>query len=747
VKRSGPALRPGRRLGAPKQAREGGPGAPKPRLRVVRSDPRAAVATMEPAYASTPAPPHHDHYRSIVQSTSDWVAVKDLEGRYVEANPAFLAAIGLTAAQLLGRRDAQIFGDTIAIEHTAFEHLVFLTRQTIESESSVAIGGSPRHLLVRRCPWRDASGEVAGIVIVATDITERRDAELHREQLVRDLHAANDHAHHLLADQVRLGQRAGGLLEASRRLTGELAVERVYAVGLEVVERYLEGAGVAAAFDQASGTFRIVARGEHGAVFDAAPQTFDLGEASFAPDVMKTAVFGPARPQPEAFSFDAAAVQLGIDAWWGAPIVVNGRLAGALIVGWPAMPDERAEDRWFLEQLALQLGLALHNAALYAELSASIASLRDAQTQIVRTQRLRALGEMASGVAHDFNNSLTTILGLAEWLLHTLPAQSPVRGDLATIRTAAMDAAAFVRRLQHFSRVTPAEEEREAVDLAEIARVLPELARPRWAERSQRRGIRFDVRVEANQVPAASAIASEIRELLLNLIFNAVDAMPDGGRLAIRTSSRDGFPQIAVVDEGVGMTDDVRARIFEPFFTTKGKDGSGLGLSVCWSIAERHGGSLTVESAPGKGSTFTLTLPPAPAGTAASEPDVRPPVAVGHLRMLLVDDQPDVRESVGEMLGALGHTVTIAADGDTALEILHARRFDLIVTDLGMPGMNGIELARRVHELLPEVPIVLLTGWGADYETTPPPDVQLVLAKPVTMGSLRAAIAAAATKP
>jgi CheY-like chemotaxis protein len=202
-----------------------------------------------------------------------------------------------------------------------------------------------------------------------------------------------------------------------------------------------------------------------------------------------------------------------------------------------------------------------------------------------------------------------------------------------------------------------------------------------------------------------------------------------------------------VKDEGVGMPEEVQGLLFQPFFSTKGEHGCGLGLSVCRSIAQRHGGKFTVQSVPGHGSTFTLSLPQAPAELLTPAlPEVEPhaaasPLVVGR-RILLVDDQGEVRDSVGQMLRALGHHVVAAADGQAGLEIALGQRVDLVLTDFGMPGMNGVEFARRMASVAPHVPVVLITGWGLDQDAPPPANVAFVLGKPITMKDLREAIAA-----
>lgn len=422
---------------------------------------------------------------------------------------------------------------------------------------------------------------------------------------------------------------------------------------------------------------------------------------------------------------------------------------GRIVAAWrraDAVPPRVGET---LALLAAHVSLLNERRQLEARLAAATAAQLEAEDQMMRTRRVRALGEMASGIVHDFNNCLTSILGFTELALGPLEEGDAFYNDLSSIRMSALDAAALVRRLQNLGRKGREADEREVVDLRDVARLMPALARPRWMQHSHRHGVSFEVVVDAGPVPAVHVVVAEIRELLLNLLFNAVDAMPSGGRITVATSEADGgWAVISVADEGLGMSDEVRQRIFQPFFSTKGDHGSGLGLSVCQTIASRHSARLEVESVPGEGTTFMLKLPPAAPGLVVAPVPSRAavhPVAVQ--RILLVDDQEEVRESVGEMLRAMGHHVTVADSGEAAVSLVGRQQFDVVITDLGMPGMSGLEVAQRFRILAPRVPVVVLTGWGLDRDTVRPSNVMFVLGKPVTMKSLDDALTACAAEP
>jgi len=419
---------------------------------------------------------------------------------------------------------------------------------------------------------------------------------------------------------------------------------------------------------------------------------------------------------------------------------------GRIVVAWSRPEAVPAGCADALGLVAGQVSLFLERCHLENRLATASTALVDAEDQILRTRRVRALGEMASGVVHDFNNYLTSILGFAELALGPLDENDAFFHDLNGIRTSALDAAALVRRLQSFGRRGPGADEREVVDLRDVARLMTTLARPRWMQVAQRDRVNFEVVVDAHHVPAVQVNVAEIRELLLNLIFNAVDAMPKGGRITIATGQADdGAATISVSDQGVGMSESVQRQIFEPFFSTKGEHGSGLGLSVCQTIAKRHHARLSVESAPGAGTRFTLALPAAEPAL-VSEARLRRPVATAgyseQQHVLLVDDQEEVRVSVGDMLRAMGHQVTIVDRGEAAVSLVGRQRIDAVITDLGMPGMTGIEVAQRFFRLAPHVPVVLLTGWGFDHDSAKPANIIAVLGKPATMTALDGALSA-----
>ncbi len=400
------------------------------------------------------------------------------------------------------------------------------------------------------------------------------------------------------------------------------------------------------------------------------------------------------------------------------------------------------------QQVRAETELELTNEELSArnvELQQALADLRSTQKQVIQQERLSALGQMASGIAHDFNNALVPILGFSQLMqmkpdLLANPAQSKRYLDL--IQTSAQDAASVVSRLHEFSRANTGSEKFVAVDLTRIVGQAVNLTQPRWKDQAQSHGATIRVARDLATTPPVAGDESALREALTNLIFNAVDAMPDGGVITIRTRQTGESVRLEVADTGTGMTEEVRQRCLEPFFSTKGQRGTGLGLAMVFGIVQRHCGGLEIESALGKGTTFVLTLPRYHSDAAPiAEKVAAPPIA--PLRVLVVDDEPAVRELLVAALEADGHTVEGVARGEDGLRRFKAAKFDLVVTDKAMPGMSGDQLAIAIKEISPPTPIILLTGFGQFLDQEKLAGVALLVSKPIDLFRLREAVATA----
>lgn len=377
------------------------------------------------------------------------------------------------------------------------------------------------------------------------------------------------------------------------------------------------------------------------------------------------------------------------------------------------------------------------------ELELTLAELKQTQKQLVQQERLRAFGEMAGGVAHDFNNVLLCVIGYTDLILENpaiLQKQETALGFMRTMNTAGHDASRIVARLREFYRPRDQSEILVLVSLnALIEEVIP-LTQPKWKAQALASGRVVDLELDLQELPTVSCHPAEIREVIVNLIFNAVDAMPSGGTITLRTRDNNGVVSIGVSDTGTGMSEEVRQRCMEPFFSTKGDKGTGLGLSMVFGIIKRHEGHVEIESELGKGTTIWIHLK-AHTGEVTSVSDDE--IQIGRpLRILTVDDDPMARDVVTRYLEADGHEVISAVSGFDALDRFQAEKFDLVITDHVMPGMTGAQLAATIRGAAPNQPIILLTGYSDPaFDLASATNGVNTVSKTVTRKDLRHAIA------
>ena len=373
-----------------------------------------------------------------------------------------------------------------------------------------------------------------------------------------------------------------------------------------------------------------------------------------------------------------------------------------------------------------------------------ITAQREVENQLHQSEKLTALGQLAGGIAHDFNNLLQAILGYAQLMKANPDNPELLQRSLSVVESAALDGSETVRRIQQFARLRP-EERFMPVDVNHIVEDAVAITRPRWEEKIAHESRPMDLRLDLRARQHIHGRSAALTEVMTNLVLNAMDAMVEGGTLTISTKDVGDTVVITVTDTGIGMPEHVRRRVFEPFFSTKGESGSGLGLSMAYSIIRRHGGDIRVDSEPNRGTTFTLVVP------CASETPSPPPAPSAATprraaRVLLVDDEPQVLSALTELLQAAGHEVSAAAGGAAALKIYTPGRYDVVMTNVGMAGMNGWEVTERVRALDARVPVVFITGWGLREEERARLSalrVQRCLFKPVRPDELDAAVQAA----
>jgi signal transduction histidine kinase/ActR/RegA family two-component response regulator len=407
----------------------------------------------------------------------------------------------------------------------------------------------------------------------------------------------------------------------------------------------------------------------------------------------------------------------------------------------------------FLRQMSEHTALAAHQAQLYNALQQAYDDLRQTQQQVMQQERLRALGQMASGIAHDINNAISPMSLYTEALLEHEPALTARgRKQLETIQRAVDDVAQTVARMGEFYRMREPEVALAPLDLNLLVEQVVDLTRARWADMAHQRGVVIELQLELDAgLPRIGGVQSQIRDALVNLVFNAVDAMPTGGKLRILTRTTDtGGAKSAVIevtDTGVGMDEETRRRCLEPFFTTKGVRGTGLGLAMVYGVTQRHGAHLEIDSAPNQGTTIRMVFAAVAAGpvTRAEAPGAR----LAPTRILIVDDDPMLLNSLREALESDGHEVTTAGGGQAGINTFvesHAegRPFPIVITDLGMPHVDGRSVASAVKASVPGTVVLLLTGWGRRLmaEGEMPPHVDEILSKPPRLADLRAALAA-----
>ncbi len=450
------------------------------------------------------------------------------------------------------------------------------------------------------------------------------------------------------------------------------------------------------------------------------------------------------------FPFPQRLARQGLRSFVAAPLMIEDQVFGVVIAARKVEENFLSSDCEFLRQLGEHVALAANQAQLRDSLQNAYDDLRQTQQAVLEQERLRAIGQMASGIAHDINNAISPVAVYTQSLLERDIEVAPeVRDYLEIVQRVVKDIAATVGRMRDFYRPTDADAEVEPVDLNALALQVVELTRARWSDMPQQRGVVVTVStaLEAD-LPRAMGSAAELREALTNLIFNAVDAMPEGGTITIRTKTLQALPngkpgvRLEVGDTGPGMDEDTQRRCLEPFFTTKGERGTGLGLAMVQGAAQRHKAELSIDSAPGEGTRVRLDFVAVKAEAGAQRArvvdDGRP------LRVLLVDDDPAVLNSTAVVLRLKGHDITAADGGQAGIDSLRAaleadESFDVVITDLGMPYVDGNQVARAAKELFPETPVVLLTGWGRRMGTgdAPPAHVDFVLPKPLDLNDLR----------
>lgn len=484
------------------------------------------------------------------------------------------------------------------------------------------------------------------------------------------------------------------------------------------------------------------------------PHVIPLDDTPFRPCLQGEVVYVPDNNQTN-LPVAQKLAQAGTLSVIGAPLLIDGKMFGLLVFLRRKLNGFSKAERKFIRGLSAHVALAIHQAQLYQDLRRAYNELHQTQQTVMQQERLKALGQMASGIAHDINNALSPVVGFAELIAQTEDSLSEEgRKYLQFIKTAGTDIAHIVGRLREFYRLRDPEESLQLLNLNRVAEQALNMTRPRWRDIPQSRGIMIEMRTDFDsRLPQFSGIESEIREAITNLIINAVDALPHGGALEVHTrletsdlNGKGAVSERAVIevrDSGIGMDEQTRKRCLEPFYSTKGQRGTGLGLAMVYGVMERHEGEIEIESEPGKGTTLRLIFPVRQLDKA----DKIPPsidASSGPFRILCIDDEPTVRKLLQKMLELDHHRVEMTDGGKAGLEIFRAAHtqgqpFDVVITDLGMPYLDGREVAKILKHESPGTPIIMLTGWGVFMkdDNAQPAQVDGILSKPPNLQELR----------
>jgi PAS domain S-box-containing protein len=683
---------------------------------------------------------------SIVECSDDAIISKDLQGVITSWNTGAEHLFGYAAPEVIGKPMTLLIPPERSNEEPTILARIARGEITDHFETvRVGKGGRKIDVSVTISPIADAQGRIVGASKIARDITEHKLAQV-------KLHAQLE----------RLN-----LLQQITRAIGERQdLRSIFQAVIRTLEEHLPlDFCCICLYEPAENGLTVTSVGSHSAALAMELAMSEQARIAIDENGLSQCVRGRLVYEPEIarvrFPFPQRLARGGLGAMVAAPLLVESKVFGVLVASRREADSFSSGECEFLKQTSEHVALAAHQIELYGALQQAYDDLRQTQKAVMQQERLLALGQMASGIAHDINNAISPIALYTESLLEKEPGLSPrTRGFLETIQRAIDDVAQTVARMREFYRQRESQMTLRPVDLNSVVRQVVDLTRARWNDMAQQRGIAIEMRTElAPNLPAIMGAEHEIRDALTNLIFNAVDAMPGGGPLTLRTRVTPQradrpeevaiakFVQIEVIDAGVGMTEDTRRRCLEPFFTTKGERGTGLGLAMVYGMAQRHSADIEIDSEVGKGTTmrisFAIPAAPAAGAAAASAATVVPP-----LRILVVDDDPLVLKSLRDALELDGHSVTTADGGQAGIDAFLAARaqgksFPVVMTDLGMPYVDGRKVSSAVKTAAPETILLMLTGWGqrlvADGDI--PSHVDRVLSKPPKLRELREALA------
>jgi PAS domain S-box-containing protein len=684
--------------------------------------------------------------QGIVGSSDDAIISKRLDGVITSWNPAAQKLFGFSALQAIGQPMLILIPPERLAEEPAILKQI-ASGESVDHFETVRVraDGTRVDISATISPLKDADGRIIGASKIARDITERKSQE---RKLQAQLERLN-------------------LLQQITRSIGERQdLQSIFQVVISTLEdRFPIDFGCICLYRPPDAFITVSCLGPRSMDIANSLGLLKQSRVQIDGNGLSRCIGGQLVYEPDLtqalHAFPQRLAGGGFRSLVVAPLMIESQVFGVLVAARRHPESFSSGDCEFLSQLTEHTALAAQQAELYGALQTAYQDLRQTQQAVVQHERLRVLGQMASGIAHDINNAISPIMLYTDVLLEKEPDLSArARGFLQTIQQAISDVADTVSRMKEFYREREPQSPMMSVKLNRLAEQVVNLTRARWSDIALRRGAVIDVSTDlADDLPDILGIESELREALTNLVLNAVDALPNGGKVVLRTRFSDRPPistdtssasrvYLEVIDTGVGMDEGTRERCLEPFFTTKGEQGTGLGLAMVYGIAQRHEAEIEIDSASGMGTTMRLgfPLPGADAG-AAIEPDLEY-VQSSQLRILIVDDDQILLNSLRVALQSEGHTVAIAAGGQSGVDAFIAAKdsgegFDVVITDLGMPYVDGRKVAAAIKNASPKTPIILLTGWGQrlSAEGDVPAHVDRVLSKPPKLLQLRIALA------
>jgi len=341
------------------------------------------------------------------------------------------------------------------------------------------------------------------------------------------------------------------------------------------------------------------------------------------------------------------------------------------------------------------------------------------EKSLIQSEKLKSIGVLSAGISHEFNNILAVISGNVQLMKEVYEDQGAVTKALDTIKKAVDDGAQISRKILKFTKTESDTEGFEPSNIRDLITQSIDFTSPRWKNEAQANGIDYQIMVDGlKSVSPIMCNPSELREVFINVINNALDAMPDGGNLLFSAWSNDNAVLVSVSDTGEGMSEETRKNIFDPFFTTKTAVGTGLGMSLSYGIIIRHGGTIAVESEVGKGTKFTIQFPTSSEGVCLiTDHEPEQVLKETNLRILVVDDEDAICSVLDQLLSNSGNKVKTVNKGTDALDIVKSESFDLVLCDLAMPGISGYEVIEVLNKLEKRPKIGIITGWGENVDT------------------------------